>query len=246
MNNDDWGHWAKSRKRMSESRLLRYGFALMLPLVAAAVVVIRPAFTDTPFFIFLGAIVLSAANGGLAPAFVSTAVSALAIRVLFVRQEGILHYGTDFQGMERMGAFVLVALLISSFVAAIRRERNHLRDSEEGYRILTESARDAVIVIDEQGEILYVNPVAEKIFGTGARQLLGKNLRFLLPGAGYQAQLAEMRRHVDTRKKPVALQLPALHQSGEQLLIEMTLGASCHAGQSVFTALIRDITGHRT
>jgi PAS domain S-box-containing protein len=163
-----------------------------------------------------------------------------------VRQEGILHYGSDFQGMERMGAFVLVALLISSFVAAIRRERNHLRDSEERYRILTESARDAVIVIDEQGGILYVNPVAEKIFGTGARQLLGKNLRFLLPGNGYEAQLAEMRRHVDTRKEPVAFQLPGLHKSGAQLLVEMTLGASCHRGQSVFTALIRDITGQRT
>jgi PAS domain S-box-containing protein len=231
---------------MSESRLLRYGLALMLPFASAAFVVIRPTFSETPFFVFLGAIVLSAANGGLAAAFVSTALSALMIRLLFVRQEGILHYGSDFQGMERMGAFVLVALLISSFVAAIRRERNQLRDSEERYRILTESARDAVIVIDEQGGILYVNPVAEKIFGTGARQLLGKNLRFLLPGNGYEAQLAEMRRHVDTRKEPVAFQLPGLHKSGAQLLVEMTLGTSCHRGQSVFTALIRDITGQRT
>ena len=245
MNNDDWQYWKKSRKRMSESRLLRYGLAVMLPLAAAGFVAMRPSFIDAPFFVFLGAIVLSAANGGLAPAFVSTALSALIIRVLFVRGERILQYGTDFQGMERMGAFVLVALLISSFVAAIRRERNQLRDTEERYRILTESARDAVIVIDEQGEILYVNPVAEKIFGTGATQLLGKNLRFLLPGNGYEAQLAEMRRHVDTRKKPVALQLPGLHQSGAQLLIEMTLGTSCHHGQSVFTALIRDITAHR-
>ena len=36
---------------------------------------------------------------------------------------------------------------------------------------------DAIIVIDETGEILYVNPVAEKVFGSRSKDLLGQNLR---------------------------------------------------------------------
>jgi hypothetical protein len=52
-----------------------------------------------------------------------------------------------------------------------------------------------------------------------------------------------MKRHVDSRKKPVAVQLPGLHHSGEHLVVEMTLGTSSHRGKSVFTAIIRDITG---
>ncbi len=142
-----------------------------------------------------------------------------------------------------MGGFVLVAMLLSSSVAAIRRERDQLRDSEERYRSLAESASDAIVVIDEEGEILYVNPVAEKVFGTQAQQLLGQRIDVLLPGNIYQAQLHEMHRHLDSRKKPVAVRLPGLHQNGEELLVEMTLGASSHRGRNLFTAIIRDITG---
>jgi PAS domain S-box-containing protein len=229
---------------MNESRLVRYGVALLLPLLAVAGIAMRTVFAESPFFVFLGAVVLSAATGGVAPAFVSTALSALLIRLLYVRQEGFLYYGDDFHGMERMGGFVLTALLLSCVVAAIRRDRNQLRDSEERYRILAETASDAIIVIDERGEILYVNPVAEKIFGTQARQLLGKNLNRLLPGEGYHAQLSEMKHRLDTRKEPVALQLPGLHHSGEHLLVEMTLGTSSHRGRNLFTAIIRDITRH--
>jgi PAS domain S-box-containing protein len=147
--------------------------------------------------------------------------------------------------MERMGGFVLLALLLSSLVASVRRERDQLRDSEERYRILAETASDAIIVIDEEGEILYVNPVAEKVFGTEAKRLLGQNLNRVLPGDGYREQLSEMKDRLDSRKKPVAVQLPGLHQCGDRLLIEMTLGTSSHRGRNLFTAILRDITGQR-
>ena len=176
INNGSWQLWDKPRKQMHESRFLRYGVAVMLPVAAALVIFVRPVFSEAAYFVFLSAVVLSAANGGLAPAFVSTSLSVLLVRLLFVRQEGTLHYGGDMEGIERMGGFVLVALLLSSVVAGIRRERNQLRDSEERYRILAETASDAIVVIDERGGILYVNPVAEKIFGAQAGQLLGKNL----------------------------------------------------------------------
>ncbi|MBI3850003.1 MAG: PAS domain S-box protein [Verrucomicrobia bacterium] len=244
MNHEQWKLWKPPTKATRESLLRRYGVAMVLPLIAALVVYLRSALTETPFFVFLGVIVLSAANGGLAPAFVSTALSSLLIRLLFIHPVAKLHYGGDFEGMEQMVGFVLVAILVSSFVAGLRRERNHLLDSEERYRLLAETASDAIIVIDEQGEILYVNPVAEKIFGGQASQLLGQNLNLLLPGDGFREQLTNLKRSLDTRKKAVAVQLPARHQSGEHLLVEMTLGTTSHRGKNIFTAIIRDLTSH--
>ena len=88
-----------------------------------------------------------------------------------------------------------------------------------------------------------LNPVAEQIFGSRASQLLGQNLARLLPDNLYQPHLAEMKRHVDSRQPAVALQLPALHSSGSHILLEMTLGAFHKHGRSLFTAIIRDITG---
>lgn len=248
MSIENWQLWkrpARRMVRMSESRSVRYGMAVVLPMLAAAIIQVRPAFAESPFFVFLGAVVLSAVVGGVAPAFVTTAVSALFIRVLFVKGDHLLQYAGDLEGMERMGGFVLVALLLSSFVAEVRRERRQLRDSEERYRLLAETASDAIVVIDECGEILYVNPMAQRLFGADAENLLGQKLSRLLPGDGYQAELKEMKHRLDTRKKPVALQLPGLHKSGEHLLVEMTLGVSSHRGRDAFTAVIRDITKPR-
>lgn len=145
--------------------------------------------------------------------------------------------------MERMAGFMLVAMLLSSFISALRSEINILRDSEERYRVLAETASDAIIVIDEKGEILYVNPVSEKVFGAKSGQLIGKNLNLLLPGDGFHAKLTEMKRHLDTRQKAAAVRLPAIHQSGQPLLVEMTLGSASHRGKSIFTAIIREVTG---
>jgi len=245
MNHENWNLWKRPRKAMSESLFLRYGVAIVLPVAAASVIFVRPVFAEVPFFVFLGAIVLSAANGGLAPAFLSTALSALLIRLFLVHPVGSLHFSGDFASLERMAGFVLVSMLISSFVSAIRRVRNELRDSEERYRMLAETASDAIIVIDEKGEILFANPEAEKVFGSRARELVGRSLALLLPGDGYHEKLSEMKRHLDSRKKAVAVKLPGLHQSGEHLLVEMTLGTSSHRGRDLFTAIIRDITGRK-
>lgn len=245
MNHEQWNLWKRPRKAMSESFLLRYGVAVMLPVAAAVVIFVRPVFTEAPYFVFLGAIVLSAANGGLAPAFLSIALSALLLRLLLVHPIGSLHFGTDFAGMERMAGFVLVSLMLSSFVAALRRDLKQLQDSEERYRMLVETASDPIIVIDERGEILYVNPEAEKVFGGQAKKLIGRNLALILPGDGYQTTLNEMKRHLDSRKKAVAVQLSGLDQSGKHLLVEMTLGTSSHRGRNLFTAIIRDITGQQ-
>jgi PAS domain S-box-containing protein len=245
MDDHGWQLWKNPGKRASESLLIRYGIALVLPIVAVVAIETRHIFADSPFFVFLAAVVLSALYGGLAPAFVSTALSAALIRLLFVRRDLSLYYGTDVEGMERMAGFVLLALLLSSLVASVRRERDQLQDSEERYRILAETASDAIIVIDEKGEILYVNPVAEKVFGAKTGGLLGRNLNRLLPGEDYRDQLSEMKHRLDTRKKPVAVQLAGLHECGDHLLIEMTMGPSSHRGRSLFTAILRDITGQR-
>jgi len=242
MHHEKWNLWERPRQAMGESLFLRYGAAVALPLAAAGLLFVRPLFTETPFFVFLGAIVLSAVQGGLAPAFLSIALSALLLRLLFVHPIGPPHFVGDFGGVERMAGFVLVSLLLSSFIAAIRRERNQLRDSEARYRLLAETASDAIIVIDDEGEILYVNPEAEKVFGSPARQLVGQNLARLLPGDGYRAELRGMKQHLDSRKKAVAVRLPGLHQNGEPLLVEMTIGTSSHRGRNLFTAIIREIT----
>jgi PAS domain S-box-containing protein len=221
---------------------MRYSMAIGLTILASALTYTRPAMSEMPYLFFLSAVVLSALWGGIGPGFLCTALSALFIRLFFIEPRFTLYHRGNIDDAERLSWFILAALMASSLVAACRRERNILRDSEERYRILAETASDAIIVIDEKGEILFVNPVAETTFGAPAEKLLGQNLAVLLPDDLYQSHLAEIRRHLDTRKKAVAVQLPGRSLSGGKLLLEMTLGAFSKHGKNLFTAILRDVS----
>ncbi|MGA7293342.1 MAG: PAS domain-containing protein, partial [Terriglobales bacterium] len=57
-----------------------------------------------------------------------------------------------------------------------KREESALRYSEENYRLVVETAPDAVISIDENGAILFANPATVRVFGYDPTELIGKPL----------------------------------------------------------------------
>jgi PAS domain S-box-containing protein len=67
-----------------------------------------------------------------------------------------------------------------------------LRESEEKFRAISNSVRDAIILIDEEGRIGYWNPAAEKIFGYSREEARGKVMfDLLVPGSvGPEVKLA--------------------------------------------------------
>jgi PAS domain S-box-containing protein len=239
--NGGWIPWKGGGDGMHQSRFLRYGAAVLMPVLAVVLIYTRPVLMQTPFYIFMAAVMITATYAGLAPAFVATALSVFLVRLLFIQPYFYLYYKGNILDAERLCWFALLALMLSSLVAGLRREKNYLRESEERYRILAESASDAIIVIDEKETIRFVNPVAEKLFGADAQQLLGQNLALLLPDATYQGPLEELKHHLDSRKPALVLQLPGRNFAGKNLLIEMTLGSFAKHGQSLFTAILREI-----
>ena len=63
-----------------------------------------------------------------------------------------------------------------------RWAEERLIESEERYRIVAQTALDAIVTVDENGEILFVNPSAERIFGYTSAEMLKQNMALLLPG----------------------------------------------------------------
>ncbi len=120
-----------------------------------------------------------------------------------------------------------------------------LRESEERYRIVTESASDVIMTIDQEHTILFVNPAAEKIFGYTVAEMTGNKLFMLIPEHLRDAHAAGMKRYNETNKRRVSWQgveLPALHKDGHEVPIEVTFGEIKRDGERLFTAVIRDIT----
>lgn len=117
--------------------------------------------------------------------------------------------------------------------------------SEARYRIITESASDAIMTVDQEHTILFVNSATEKIFGYTVDEMLGKKLFMLIPEHLHAAHAAGMQRYSETGRRSIAWQgveLPALHKDGHEVPIEVTFGETKRDGERLFTAVIRDIT----
>ena len=125
------------------------------------------------------------------------------------------------------------------------REESALRDSEENYRLLVETAPDAVISIDERGAILFANPATMGIFGYDPTELMGKPLTMLMPEflrklheKGFSRYLATGQRHINWQ----GTELTGLRKNGLEFPVEISFGEVSRDGQKVFTGFIRDIS----
>lgn len=238
--NENWIVWKTSRVQTGRSVCLRYSIAALLPTIAAMFINLRPALADSPHFVFLGAVVLSAIYGGIGPALFSASLATLLVQIYFGHPFTILGLMTSPDRLESLGLFVLISFMIGCLVSALRREKNLLHESEERYRHLAESASDAILVLDDQGQIMFVNPVAERIFNAHARHLVGQHIGRFLPNSIYQPYMGAG--NVEKMKSTIAFQIPDKQATDRNMLLEMTLSAFSRQGQRLYTAIIRDIT----
>ena len=125
------------------------------------------------------------------------------------------------------------------------REESALRYSEENYRLVVETAPDAVISIDERGAILFANLATARIFGYDPTELIGKPLTLLMPEflrklheKGFSRYLATGQRHINWQ----GTELTALRKSGQEFPVEISFGELSRDGHKVFTGFIRDIS----
>ncbi|MFZ1132563.1 MAG: PAS domain S-box protein, partial [Terriglobales bacterium] len=126
-----------------------------------------------------------------------------------------------------------------------KREEAALRYSEENYRLVVETAPDAVISIDERGAILFANPATMRIFGYDPSELIGKPLTILMPEflrklheKGFSRYLATGQRHIDWQ----GTELTALRKNSQEFPVEISFGELSRDGHKVFTGFIRDIS----
>ncbi|HEX7999853.1 MAG TPA: PAS domain S-box protein [Pyrinomonadaceae bacterium] len=123
-----------------------------------------------------------------------------------------------------------------------------LRESEERYRIVAETASDAIITIDEESRITYVNRATEKIFGYTIEEMHGRELTMLMPEYLRHLHRAGLKNYVETGHKHIsweAVELPGLHKDGQEIALELSFAEFKRGGQRFFTGIARDITLRR-
>ncbi|MGC1375043.1 MAG: PAS domain S-box protein, partial [Anaerolineales bacterium] len=139
------------------------------------------------------------------------------------------------------------ALLYSIIHDVTEREQAEeaLKESEARYRAVSQSASDAIVTADSQGNITGWNGGAEAIFGYPDAEIVGQPLTVLMPPRFRDEHLASMARVQSGGESHVigkTVEIQGLRKSGGEFPLEMSL-AEWQVGEARFyTAIIRNIT----
>jgi PAS domain S-box-containing protein len=145
-----------------------------------------------------------------------------------------------------------VANLIAVAVAHDERRDalTRLAESEARASMIVDTAHDAFIGIDARGRIVAWNAQAAATFGWTRSEAVGRNLtETIIPPSYRAAHLEGLRRFHATGEAPVVnrrLELTALHRSGREFPIELTITSPTQGeGGFFFGAFLRDISDRK-
>ncbi|WP_341482666.1 PAS domain S-box protein [Microvirga solisilvae] len=120
-----------------------------------------------------------------------------------------------------------------------------LRTREAHLRSILETVPDAMIVIDEQARIQFFSAAAERLFGYRDREIIGKNIKILMPNPYRDQHDGYMHRYLTTgERRIIGIGRVVVGQSkdGSTFPIELAVGEMRSGGQRYFTGFIRDLT----
>ncbi len=127
-----------------------------------------------------------------------------------------------------------------------RQIEDALRNNEAKLRSITETMRDALVMIDDEGRVVFMNPMTEKLLGYRSEELMGKVFHEIVAPERYRPLYREKFPHFARTGSGAAvgetLELPALRKDGSEVPVELSLSAFNWRGRWYGVGVMRDIT----
>jgi two-component system, LuxR family, sensor kinase FixL len=115
----------------------------------------------------------------------------------------------------------------------------------ERWRAIVDTATEGICTIDERGSIETVNGAIERMFGYRRAELLGQNVRLLMPDPYATEHDGYMRRYIETGERRIigiGREVLGRRKDGSVFPIDLSVGEGTAGGRRFFTGVIRDIT----
>ena len=227
------------------------GYAIAIACVTLAFgirLLLAPILSDqSPFLLFLPAVLIASAFGGAGPGMLATALGiALGLDVL-----------PDFpfiSNTERISAALFTAIGSGTawWGARLKRKRERavantedLRAREAHLKSILETIPDAMIVIDEQGSIQSFSVAAERLFGYKPDEVIGRNIKMLMPSPYREQHDGYLIRYLTTGERRIigiGRVVVGERKGGSTFPMELSVGEMKSSNQRFFTGFIRDLT----
>ncbi len=130
--------------------------------------------------------------------------------------------------------------------AALVEERTKdLRDSGARIRAVLENAVDGIITIDARGVIETFNPAAERTFGYPSDEVVGCNVKLLMPAPFREDHDGYLRNYLETGDNKIigiGREVVGLRKDGSTFPMDLAVSEMEISGQRMFVGIVRDIT----
>ncbi len=126
-----------------------------------------------------------------------------------------------------------------------RKAEEALRNERSLLKAVVETAVDGIITIDELGTIVTANPATSKIFGYEQDELIGKNVKLLMPSPYHEEHdgyLANYRESGVRKIIGIGREVEGKRKNGEIFPLELAVSETETEGGRVFTGIVRDVT----
>jgi two-component system sensor kinase FixL len=171
----------------------------------------------------------------------------------------IIGIGREVRGQRRDGSTFPMELSVAEvrrgddhvFVGMVRdiTERKaaeaELRSREERMRSILDTAPDAIVVIDEAGTVESFSNSATRLFGYEPEEVVGRNVRMLMPSPYREAHDSYLQRYMKTGERRIigiGRIVVGLRKDGTTFPLELAVGEARLDGRRLFTGFLRDIT----
>ncbi|MFB6098963.1 MAG: PAS domain S-box protein [Salinibacter sp.] len=172
------------------------------------------------------------------------------VTTLFV---GIGHL-TQFEPAPSTEALMNRGLVLAGLWTAVgvvlryKQMRQARRESEAKAQAILETTVDGIITIDAEGTIESFNQAAEDIFGYDAEEVIGENVKILMPSPYREEHDEYLRSYHETGRKRIigiGREVTGKRKDGSTFPMDLAVSEVDLGDRTIFTGIVRDISERR-
>ncbi len=137
---------------------------------------------------------------------------------------------------------------VAARTAELHQANRDLRDATARIRSVVDTVVDGIITIDERGTVATVNPAVERIFGYAGTELIGHNVKLLMPEpyrGEHDSYLTNYRTTGKARIIGIGREVVGRRKDGSTFPLELAVSEMQVDGKRCFTGIVRDITDRK-
>jgi two-component system, LuxR family, sensor kinase FixL len=232
-----------------QNALFRYGMAVASVILAYVLrLLLDPLLQDFGIYLlFIPAVLLASGIGGLGPGLVATVLGVLL--GASVKDE---YLAMNLAATTHAAIFLAIGIGIALGGEHLRRTQLRVSASthdvqarEAHLQSILDTVPDAMIVIDERGIMHSFSSTAERLFGYAPAEVIGQNVKILMPSPYRENHDGYLERYLRTRERRIigiGRVVVGERHDGSTFPMELAVGEMRSGKQRFFTGFVRDLT----